>query len=590
MPFDGIVMRAVRYELNNAIIGGRIEKIYQPEKDEVIIQLHNTGKKFKLLISANANFSRIHLTEATTENPATPPNFCILLRKYLSGGRVIGCTQPGLERIFEINIESANDIGDMSIKTLVVEVMGKHSNIILLNHNRKIIDSIKHIDFTTSRLREVLPGRDYIYPETQDKCDPLNTSYDEVFNGLIGSGDTKDAEKRLVSTFTGISPFFAKELVNHVVSCHSTENNTDDIINIIPEIAKDCFEYIKEIIQNKFQPFIIYDLNDKPLEYHCILIEEFAEGNICKKLNSISRAVDLYFMQKSVSNKFFQRKSDLIKVIDQKLVKCNKRIGIQQDKIQEVLDRETLKIYGELITSNLYRIEAGAAEVTVSNYYSDSFDDITIKLDSNISPSQNAQRFFKKYTKAKNTFEAANIQLRTHLNEQAYFENILYQIELIENDDDLMEIKDELFSEGLINTRGTSKKISKPSEPVHFVSSDGFNILVGRNNKQNDRLTLKLAYNSDIWLHTKSIPGSHVIIKTEKKDVSDNTLLEAANIAAYFSKARQSSNVPVDYTFVRNIKKPNGAKPGFVIYENFKTLYVTPSKELVESCELTAKG
>ena len=583
MPFDGIVMKAVYNELTNLLVGGRIEKISQPEKDEIIIYIHNARDNYKLLLSANASSARIHLTGTSSINPPTPPNFCILLRKYLAGGRITGIFQPGLERILEINIESKNEIGDMSTKTLVIEVMGKHSNIILLNQDRKITDSIKHIDFSTSRIREVLPGREYVYPLTQDKLDPLGTSLDQITVQLSNISDIRGLEKKLVDLFTGISPFIAREVVNSI-NPTIYQKKEASIQDSTMYIAKAFYDMLEKAKQNELKPGIIYNNENVPVEYHAFLFIDDVKNETrnIQHYDSISTAINTFFLEKLGCNKYNQRKNDLIKILEQRLGKCNKKICIQNEKLDDVADRENLRIYGELLTSNLYRIKDGDDEVQVNNYYSDTYDEMTIKLEPNISPSKNAQIYFRRYTKAKNTFEAANIQLKSLLAEQLYLENIIYQLEFSQSEEDIFEIKDELIEEGIINTNSKIIKNIKSSQPYQFTSTDGFNILVGRNNKQNDKLTLKTANNADIWLHTKNIPGSHVIIKTEKREVPDNTLIEAAVIASYFSKARMSSTVPVDYTTVRNVKKPGGAKPGFVIYENFKTIYVTPEKELVE--------
>ena len=571
MPFDGIVMRAVCHELNNSILGGRIEKINQPDKEQIIINIHNNPNNYKLLLSANASSSRVNLTKNTFNNPSTPPNFCILLRKHLSSGRLIKIYQPDMERILEIHIDSPNDIGDVTTKILVIEVMGKHSNIMLLNHNRKIIDSLKHIDFSTSRLREILPGRDYSYPATQVKANPLDVTKEQIMEHLSPLNDMHEAESKLVSLYTGISPFFTARLLN---------SYTAEIASII----NNFYEYMQKSNLNEFAPCLFMNNANKPTDFHAFFGNNInCHTNIIKPYDSISRAIDEYFIEKTGINNLSQKKSDLLKVASNNLAKCNKKVTYNRDKIEQVYDREKYQLYGELLTANLYKVNKGTEEITVTNYYSEAQDEITIKLDSTLSPSRNAQLFYKKFNKAKGTFEGANKQLNLLLSEQSYLENVLYEIELCEDESSLDEIKEELISEGLIKSKQKSKsrKPVEPSKPYSFMSSDGFEIMVGRNNRQNDRLTLKIAHNCDIWMHTKNIPGSHVIIKTEKNDVPDKTLEEAAKLAAWFSKARQSSNVPVDYTFVRDVKKPTGAKPGFVIYENFKTVNVMPENSLL---------
>jgi predicted ribosome quality control (RQC) complex YloA/Tae2 family protein len=567
MPFDGIVMRAVCHELNNSILGGRIEKINQPDKEQIIINIHNNPNNYKLLLSANASSSRVNLTKNTFNNPSTPPNFCILLRKYLSSGRLVKIYQPYMERILEIHIDSPNDIGDVTTKIVVIEVMGKHSNIMLLNHNRKIIDSLKHIDFSTSRLREILPGRDYCYPATQDKSNPLDVTKEQIMEHLSPLNDIREAESKLVSLYTGISPFFTAKL---------SEGSTTEI----EFISSKFHQYMQKSSLNEFAPCLFINNANKPTDFHAFFGNSTnCQTNIIKPYDSISQAIDEYFIERTGINNLSQKKSDLLKVVSNNLTKVNKKIMFNKDKIEQVADREKYKLYGELLTANLYKVDNGTEEITVTNYYSEDQDEITIKLDSNLSPSRNSQLFYKKFNKAKGTFEGATKQLNLLLSEQSYLENVLYEIELCEEESSLDEIKEELISEGLIKSQQKSSKSRKPieqSKPSSFMSSNGFEIMVGRNNRQNDRLTLKIARNCDIWMHTKNIPGSHVIIKTEKNEVPDKTLEEAAKLAAWFSKARQSSNVPVDYTFVRDVKKPTGAKPGFVIYENFKTVNVMP--------------
>lgn len=579
MPFDGIVMRAVCHELNKKILGGRVEKINQPDKELIIVNIHNNSNNYKLLLCANASNSRVSLTKNTFNNPITPPNFCILLRKYLTSGRIVKIYQPDMERILEVYIDSPNDIGDVTTKILVIEVMGKHSNMMLLNHNRKIIDSLKHIDFSTSRLREILPGRDYSYPSTQVKTNPLEITKRQIKEALFPLNDIHEAEKKLVSLYTGISPFFTARLLNDI----SNEHNDSD--SLIDTVSHKFYEYMHKSNLNEYTPCIFKNSIGKLIDFHAFFgnIEKFGNDTI-KPYNSISLAIDEYFIEKTGINNLSQKKSDLLKGISHALDKCNKKIAFNREKIEQVSDREKYRLYGELLTANLYKVSDGIEEITVINYYSESQDEITIKLDSKLSPAKNAQLFYKKFNKAKSTFEAANKQLNILLSEQSYLENVLYEIELCEEEVFLDEIKDELISEGLIKKPlQKSRKAIKLSEPYMFISSDGFEIMVGRNNRQNDRLTLKIAHNCDIWMHTKNIPGSHVIIKTEKKDVPDKTLEEAAKLAAWFSKARQSSNVPVDYTFVRDVKKPSGAKPGFVIYENFKTMNVMPELVNVQS-------
>ncbi len=593
MPFDGLVMHAVRSELTKNVIGGRIEKISQPSRNEVILHIHSKGSKFMLLMSANASDARVHLTRKTFRNPPSPPNFCILLRKYICGGRITGLRQPGLERILEISIDSANEIGDITSKTLVIEVMGKHSNIILLNESRKIIDSITHVDFSISSIREVMPGREYLPAPSQQKTDPLDTSRSEVLDFLSGSESSSELERRLVNSYTGISPFSVRRLIREIDQPQLNSGQlsgalADAFVNLIHKVKLDSFD-----------PCIIFGWNNQPKDFHCFFGKSCnpemvkqdqaskIEYEVIKPFESVSLAIDSFYSMKNDASLFLQEKSNLNSTVRHRLEKCIKKIGIQQDKIKNSAEREKLRTYGELLTANLYRLKDWPESISVLNYYGDPPEEIIIELNPKISPAQNAQNYFKKYIKAKNTFEAASRQLKELQDEQSYLESLLFQLEQAEDINDLSEIRDELVSEGIVVSSVKAKKSEQALPPRLFISSDGFTILVGRNNRQNDKLTLKTAARQDIWLHTKDIPGSHVIIRSDKEEVPDNTLLEAAGIAAWFSKARMSSKVPIDYTRVKNVKKPGGAKPGYVIYENFKTIYVTPESELIE--RLSAK-
>ncbi|MGE5329052.1 MAG: NFACT family protein [Deltaproteobacteria bacterium] len=569
MPFDGIVLKAVSNELNSLLINGRVEKIFQPSRDEVFINIYSRGSKYRLIASSNASAPRIHLTTIEPENTPTPLNFCILLRKHLIGSKITQIFQPSLERILEIKFEGTNEIGDPSTRFLIIEIMGKHSNLILLNESRKIIDSIKHIDSDISRLREIMPGRDYVYPNTQSKLSIFDSLAVNKLQELFSSFND-NIPKLIVDSFSGFSPFAGKEFSNEVLSQKASADYSKSAVEALQEI-------IKSLDSNNLIPYII----GKGSEIHCLFSSHF-DNEAITKFESMSNALDTYYLSKSAAGKLHGKKSELLAAVNNKLQKCLKRIEIQKRNISDSSERESFKLLGELITSNLYKISEGLDEVKVINYYDPNCGEITIPLNPDISPAKNAQAYYKKYLKAKKTFEAANIQLSQLEKDKYYFESLLFQIEEANSDSEIGEIRSELAAEGIINDAAKSKKSSLPSNPLEFVSSDGFTILVGKNNKQNDLLTFKIASRTDIWLHTRNIPGSHVVIRTEKKPVPETTLLEACLLSAYHSKVRNSTHVPVDFTEVKYVKKPGGAKPGFVIYDNFKTMIVDPDSSILE--------
>jgi len=479
MKFDVNATSAVVAEISEKLVHGKIDKVYQAEKDEIILNIRKQGGQFRLLISAHSQNARIHLTTATRENPKTAPMFCMFLRKHLSGGRILAITQPTFDRVVHIEIECYTELGDKVKKIMWVEIMGKHSNIILTDESGKILDAIRHADFTTSSVRQVLPGLFYQPPPT---------------TGNYVAGE-----------------------------------------------------------------------NSLPSE-------------------NISEIVDKHFSDKDFAERMKQKSANIVKLINNNIKRCDKKIKLHTESLKDAENRDKYKVYGDLLTANIYRIEFGMGKIAVENYYDENkLVEITLKDD--ISPSKNAQRYYTRYNKLKTTEKFATEQLELAQIEREYLETVLDSVLKAESSTELDEIRAELTSEGYIakkfvkgkhNKKGR-KESEKVSAPMEYTSSDGFKILVGKNNRQNDYLTMKLAFSTDIWLHTKTIAGSHVIIRTNGgNDVSEATLLEAANLAAYYSRGRNSANVAVDFTAVKNVKKPRGAKPGFVIYDNYNTVYITP--------------
>ncbi len=579
MAFDGFVTHRIVEELKNILLLGKIDKIYQPEKDELTISVRTPDGTFRLLLSAATSNPRLHLSKASRQNPINAPLFCMILRKHLSGGKIVDINQQGFDRIVRFDIECYTEMGDLTQKSLIIEIMGRHSNIILIQNDNKIIDSIKHIDFTTSGVRQVLPGLYYELPPAQDKCNPEEISVDGLCDKMSSLTNDIPLDKFLVGEFIGMSPLLAREIVYRYSGDTKTASSDADP----KEFAHHTADFIASVISGKENPCVIKDETEKPLAFSCVELTQYKGAGKIIPCEFLSYAVEEFFSSRDMHDRLAQKSAGTIKTITNNIDRCEKKIAIHRDILEKSKNREKYKIYGDLLTANLYSIEQGMSSVTVQNYYTESCDDIAISLKPELSPSRNAQRYYKLYTKAKTAEEHSTEQLKSAEEELRYLETVLDAVTRATSYADINEIRDELAEQGYISSGNTKKKKSQQkSKPLEFVSSDGYTILVGRNNKQNDELTIKTAYSTDMWLHTKVIPGSHVIIRTNGTgEVPDNTLVEAATIAAYYSKAQKSKGVGVDYTLIKNIRKPNGSKPGFVIYETNYTVYVDPDEQLV---------
>ncbi|PYG87407.1 putative ribosome quality control (RQC) complex YloA/Tae2 family protein [Ruminiclostridium sufflavum DSM 19573] len=587
MPFDGIVTKCIVNELNRLLSGGRVDKVFQPESDEIVLLVRSNGQNYRLVASANASYPRLHVTSAQKENPQTPPVFCMLMRKHISGGKLLNISFHDYERVISINVESVNELGDLSVKRLVVEIMGKYSNIILLNSEDKIIDAVKHIDSDISSVREIMPARQYFLPPPQDKQLPESISPAALLDSDVTSA--KNIENLLLSSIKGFSPYTCRDICAYAGVSPKTPLadllNTDKV-NIISALSN----YIDKIRNNSYKPCIIYE--DKnflhPADFYCFTpsLSDFVQ-----QFDTLSSALDEFYAQRDTTERLGQKKGDVAKVVKNGIERLEKKLSIFDDKLREVAGRDKLKLYGELITANIYCIPQGAETARVLNYYSENEEYLDIPLDENRSAQDNAQRYFKQYSKAKSTHLNVTRQLQDTLSELQYFESVKAMLDNCGTKQEIDEIRQELTDQGYmrLSSRNLKKKQDKPSSPLEFTSADGFRILVGKNNKQNDLLTLKTASSYDLWLHTKNIPGSHVIVRTERQEIPASTLLEAATLAAYFSSARMSCNVPVDYTQVKNVKKPSGAKPGMVIYESFKTINVSPDEAKVNYCRVNRR-
>lgn len=565
MAFDGITVAAVAKELQDSLIGGRISKIAQPEGDELLftIKTPQAGQQ-KLLLSANASLPLAYLTGKNKQSPMTAPGFCMLLRKHLQNGRITGVTQPGLERILQLHIEHLDEMGDLKHKRLIIELMGKHSNIIFVDENDMIIDSIKHISGMVSSVREVLPGRAYFIPLTQEKKNPLSPN-EAVFNSTMTAAKLP-VYKALYSFYTGLSPFIAQEI------CHRAGIDGDTSTALFTEDPQGAFllgrlysefaSMMGQVERGLFSPVIIYE-NNVPVEYAALPITMY-EGSAHKAVSSISSLLEQYYAEKSTYTRIRQKSVDLRKIVQTALERNVKKYDLQLRQLKDTEKKDKYRIYGELLNTYGYQVPAGARSTQALNYYTNEM--VTVPLDPLLTPSENAKKYFDKYGKLKRTNEALS-KLTLEVKEEIdHLESVQTALDIALKEEDLTQIREELIASGYIRRRGNPKKVKITSTPFHYLSSDGFHMYVGKNNYQNDELTFKFASGGDWWFHAKGMPGSHVIVKTEGKELPDRAFEEAAKLAAYYSKARNQNKIEIDYTEKKNVKKPGGSKPGFVVY------------------------
>lgn len=580
MAFDGITVSAIKAEIEDKILGGRIDKVYQPEKDEIILGIRSMGQAYKLLLTSNASNPKFHFTQTNPSNPMTPPLFCMVMRKHLQSGKIIKIEQPDFDRILNIYVESLNELGDYSVKKLVLEIMGRHSNIILTDENNTILDCIKHIGHDTSSVREVLPGREYTLPPSQGKINTLELD-DNNFKEVLGNSPSFEIQSVIYKNYTGISPIAASEI------CYRANVNGSTPVEALTGIQKEVIfnefaKLVEDIKANRFYPESITNEKGKTIDFSPIEMSQF-NGFEIKKYTSISELIESFYANRDFAYRIGQKTQDLRKLITQNIERCIRKKDIQMQTLRSIKNRDELRLKGELLTANIYSIKKGMTTVELPNYYSENQELVAIELDSNKTPSENAQKYYKAYNKAKRTFEALKDQIKSNDEELAYLESVLTSVNNCTDEQDVKEIRRELREEGYVKkVKNQKDKSKKHSVPLHFISQDGFDIYVGKNNIQNDELTLKFARPRDIWMHTKNIPGSHVIIVANGHTIPDTTLNEGAMLSAFYSKAKNSSKVPVDYTEKKNVKKPNGSKPGFVIYETNKTAYITTSEEEIK--------
>lgn len=559
MAFDGITISNIVQELNETLTGGRIYKIAQPEPDELLLTVKNNGAQFRLLLSASASLPLVYLTQTNKTSPPTAPAFCMLLRKHIQNGRILSITQPGLERIIHIRIEHLDELGDLRQKTLIIEIMGKHSNLIFCNEENRIIDSIKHISALVSSVREVLPGKPYFIPETMEKHNPLTTDREQFFSLVFGKN--MPCFKALYTTFTGLSPAISHELCARVGggADFSTQALQETEKERLYEVFRDMMEDVKT---GRFSPCIVYE-NKIPREYASFPLTSYPESDRVP-YSSISRLLESYYAEKNTVTRIRQRSADLRRVVQTALERNVKKYDLQLRQMQDTEKRETYRVYGELLNAYGYGVQPGTASMEALNYYTN--ETITIPLDPTLTTGENARKYFEKYNKLKRTYEALSTLTLEVKAEIDHLKSISTALDIALYEEDLVQIKEELIASGYIRRKGGAKKVKITSRPFHYLSSDGFHIYVGKNNYQNEELTFKFASGNDWWFHAKGIPGSHVIVKTEGKELPDRTFEEAGRLAAHYSQGRGQDKVEVDYIQKKHVKKPGGGKPGFVVY------------------------
>ncbi|MCL2337341.1 MAG: NFACT family protein [Firmicutes bacterium] len=584
MPLDGLFLYGINRELNDLLSQGRIEKIYQPAREEIVLTISKPGAKHRLLLNGGAENARVHLTSLARPNPASPPMFCMLLRKHLEGGRIIEFRQSGWDRVLDIRVDCRDELGQPVVKSLLCEIMGRHSNIILVSRaGDLILDGIRRYSHAVSRHREVLPGRVYLPPPEQGKADPFALTED-IFRTLLMSGDLdSDLATVIQRSIGGFSIPTCRELVMSA--------GMDREIGLeycgeheMRALWQTLQKTLAGIRQEGVRATLLYHPDGAPADFFP-LEPAYREGQ--RQLTGTANQIaDTFFTAQFNRLLIAKEKSRLLGVLKKHSRRISKKLRLQQQSTTDAGEGDAFRLYGELLTSFMHLVKKGMTEIALDNYHHPAGEKIIILLNPELNGSENAQAYFKKYAKAKNTGEAAARMAALSEEELHYLEGVAAAVEMAQTMDDLEEIKLEIRGQGYLKEpviaprKSEAKKARPHSEPLRFVSGDGFTILVGKNNRQNDHLTFKIAGEQDIWMHTSKIPGSHVIIRTEGREAPLNTLRQAAALAANFSRAKGSSNVPVDYTQRKNVKKPSGARPGFVIYEKQKTLYADPAPDI----------
>ena len=573
MAFDGITIAAMVKELNTSLKGGRINKIAQPESDELLITVRGQDGQKRLLLSASPSLPLLYFTSKNRISPLTAPNFCMLLRKHIGSARITDITQPGMERVVQFHLEHLNELGDVCHKILIMELMGKHSNLIFCDDKGMILDSIKHVSSNMSSVREVLPGREYFIPKTQDKLDPLTITEEEFIAGICPK--PLPAAKAIYSSLTGISPVMAQEV------CFRASIDGNDSMQSLNEAARTHLYHtfariMDQVKEGSFTPNIIFR-GDEPVEYGVLDFQQYGPEYHSVSFDSVSQMLETYYASRDLITRIRQKSADLRRIVQTALERNRKKLMLQQKQMKDTEKKDKYKIYGELINTYGYGLEEGVKSFKALNYYTN--EEITIPLDPQLTPQENSKKYFDRYQKLKRTQEALEEQIKETTEEIQHLESISNALDIAREESDLSQIKEELAEFGYIKKHYTSKKGAKmqtKSKPFHYISSDGYDIYVGKNNYQNDELTFKFASGNDWWFHAKKMPGSHVVVKTKDGTLPDRTFEEAGSLAAYYSQGRTAPKVEIDYLQKKNVKKPAGAKPGFVVYYTNYSLMAVP--------------
>ena len=572
MALDGITIANMVKELKDELEGGRMNKIAQPEPDELMLTVKGKNGQRRLLISASASLPLIYFTDKNKPSPMTAPNFCMLLRKHIGSARILKISQPGLERVIYMDFEHLNEMGDLCQKRLVVELMGKYSNIIFCDDNGNILDSIKHISANTSSVREVLPGRTYFIPETQEKEDPFLTTEESFMERVCKK--PLPVSKAIYTSLTGISPVMAQEI------CYRASIDGSMPMDALGEmerihLAHTFLRMIEDIRDGVFVPNIVYR-DGEPVEFAAFTLQQYASGHTNQTFDSMSQVLEQYYAQKNVITRIRQKSADLRHVVQTALERNRKKYVIQQKQMKDTQKKDKFKVYGELINTYGYGLEPGCKSFQALNYYTN--EEITIPLDETLTPAENAKKYFDKYNKMKRTQEALTTQLEETKSDIAHLESISTALDIALSESDLSQIKEELTEYGYVKRKyaGKKKGPQSKSKPFHYISSDGYHMYVGKNNFQNEELTFKFATGNDWWFHAKKMPGSHVIVKANNEELPDRTFEEAGRLAAYYSSGRTAPKVEIDYIQKKHVKKTPGGKPGFVIYHTNYSLNIEP--------------
>ena len=575
MALDGITLSMLKKEISEKLIGARVDKIHQPSKEELVMSFRWNGGNGKLLISASANGPRIHFTESSVDNPKNPPMFCMLMRKHLAGAKLVEIEQFGLERMLHLSFATYNEFGDPVIMKLAVEIMGRHSNIMLIGPDGKIIDAIKRVTADMSSVRQVMPGMSYVFPPAQNKMNTLEPDY-MVLAERLKTGRDIPLSKALMENLDGVSPIVCREISDFVTAGMDTRARdlTDDNFELLPKTIE---RIIGEVKSDTAAPFMVIEENGHPLDFTFMKVSQYGETMEIRRFENFSAMLDKFYSERSGADRMKQRSNDLFKFVTNFADRISRKLDVQRQELARSTERDILRVKGELIHANMWMLEKGMTSVVLENFYDDC-KPVEVKLDPRLTPNQNAQHYFSEYRKADTAEKMLKKFIEKGEAELFYIESVFDLLSRARTDDEVVAIREELVAQGYLKNHRKNNQKPVKLAPKEYISTDGFRILCGRNNIQNDKLTFKDSRKNDIWLHAQKIHGSHTVIVTEGREVPDSTLEQAAVVAAYNSKARESSLVPVDYTEIRNVKKPSGSAPGKAIYEHYRTAYVRPAQ------------